>query len=54
MVEIIKSIIKKEKTFDFIDDLLADFLIRPGLKIGHWDLYWQHKRKKERKQIYGM
>lgn len=54
MVEIIKAIIKKEKTFDFIDNLLADFFIRPGFQIGHWDSYWQHKRKKERKQIYGM
>ena len=54
MVGIIKKIIKKEKTFDFIDDLLADFIIQPGLKIGHWDLYWKHKRKKERKQIYGI
>ena len=54
MVKIMEDIIKKEKIFDFIDNLLADFLIQPGLKIGHWDLYWQHKRKKERKQTYGM
>lgn len=54
MVKIMEEIIKKEKIFDFIDNLLADFLIQPGLKIGHWDLYWQHKRKKERKQTYGM
>ncbi|MEK7634213.1 MAG: Trp family transcriptional regulator [Patescibacteria group bacterium] len=54
MVKIMEEIIKKEKIFDFIDNLLADFLIQPGLKIGHWDLYWQHRRKKERKQTYGM
>lgn len=54
MIRILKSLVKKEKVFDFIDDLLADFLIQPGFKIGHWDLYWQHKKKKQRKETYGM
>lgn len=54
MVKIIKEIILKEKAFDFIDNLLADFFIKPGFQIGHWDLYWKHKRKKERKLTYGM
>ncbi|PIP62752.1 hypothetical protein CO083_02410 [Candidatus Roizmanbacteria bacterium CG_4_9_14_0_8_um_filter_34_12] len=53
LVKIIKLLAKKEKIFETIDNLLADFLIQPGIKMGHWKLYWEHKRKNERRETYG-
>lgn len=44
----------KEKTFNFIDDFFADLIIQPGLKLGHWDLYWKHKKKKYRRDNMGL
>jgi len=54
IVKLIKILAKKEKIFQTIDNLLADFFIQPGIKIGHWDLYWKHKRKKYREKTYGI
>jgi len=54
MIKIMKFLIKKEKIFDFMNELFASFFIQPGVKIGHWQLYWDHKRKKDRKELYGM
>ena len=54
IVKLIKILAKKEKIFQTIDNLLADFFIQPGIKIEHWDLYWKHKRKKYREKTYGI
>lgn len=52
IIKIIKSILRKEKIKKFLEDLFADILIQPGIKIGHWEAYWNHKRRqKEREMI---
>ena len=48
----IKSLLGKEKIKHFLDNLIADIFIQPGIKIGHWEEHWKHqKRKQERKMI---
>jgi len=52
LIKIIESMIKKEKIGHFLEDLFADLFIQPGVKIGHWQRYWDHKRRQnERKMI---
>lgn len=52
LIKIIQSITKKEKIGHFLEDLFADLFIQPGIKIGHWQSYWDHKkRQRERKMI---
>jgi len=52
LIKIIQSMTKKEKVGHFLKDLFADLFIQPGLKIGHWQMYWDHKRRQsERKMI---
>lgn len=50
----LKLIIKREKLFSFMNDLLADFLIQPGVKIGHWKLYHGDQKRREREKTYGI
>ncbi len=54
LVKLIRRMIAKEKVLDFLDDVFADIFIQQGIKIGHWDLYWQHKRKKDRRETTGL
>ncbi len=50
--KIIKSILKKEKISHFFEDLFANLLLQPGLRIGHMKQYIQHKiRQQEREMI---
>lgn len=52
IIQIIGSILGKETISHFFEDFFADLLIQPGIKIGHWKSYWQHKRRQqERKMI---
>ena len=52
LIKIIESFLKNEKIGHFFEDLFADIFIQPGLKIGHWQSYWDHKRRQnERKMI---
>lgn len=52
LIAIISELLSKEKISHFLEDLFADLFIRPGIKIGHWQMYWDHKRKQtERKMI---
>ncbi len=51
-IEIIKSLLGKEKVINLLEDTFTDIFIQPGIKIGHWDSYWRHKKKqKERKML---
>jgi Trp operon repressor len=54
LVNLIRRMITKEKVLDFLDDVFADIFIQPGIKIGHWDSYRQHKRKKIRREATGL
>ncbi len=52
LIAIIGGLLNKEKISHFFEDLFADIFIQPGLKIGHWQSYWDYKRRqKERKMI---
>lgn len=54
LIKVLKEKAIKEKILLNLDNLLADFIIQPGRKIGHWQLYWEHKKKKERLEKYGI
>ncbi len=53
IVTLLKSMITKEKALNFLEDTFADLLIQPGIKVGHWQSYWDHKRKKDRREQTG-
>ena len=51
-IEIIRKLISKGKLLGFIEDIFADLLIQPGIKIGHWALKREHEISKgERKML---
>ncbi|OGK13937.1 hypothetical protein A3C98_01500 [Candidatus Roizmanbacteria bacterium RIFCSPHIGHO2_02_FULL_37_15] len=51
IVKMIKTMLKKEKFFNFLEDVFADLSIQPGLKIGDWQRYWNHKRRQQERKI---
>jgi len=51
LIKIIESFLKNEKIGHFFEDLFADIFIQPGLKIGHWQSYWDHKRRQEERKM---
>ena len=51
LVGIIGELLNKESFNHFFEDLFADLLIHPGLKIGHWQMYWDHKRRKRERTM---
>lgn len=50
-IEIIKSLLAKEKVLNFLEDAFAGIFIQPGIKIGHWDSYWHHKKRQEERKM---
>lgn len=53
VANIINNMLKKEKVLNFLDDFFADIMISPGIYKGHWQSYWDHKRKQEDRKILG-
>lgn len=51
LIQIIKEMLGKEKVSHFLEDLFADIFIHPGIKIGHWQSYWDHKRRQEDRKM---
>ncbi|KKP61562.1 MAG: hypothetical protein US48_C0011G0005 [Candidatus Levybacteria bacterium GW2011_GWA2_37_36] len=52
LIGVIGELLNQEKISNFFEDLFADIFIKPGLKIGHWQMHWNHKRRqKERTMI---
>lgn len=52
LIGVIGELLNQEKISNFFEDLFADIFIKPGLKIGHWQMRWDHKRRQsERKMI---
>lgn len=52
LLVIIEELLGKESVNHFFEDLFADLFIHPGLRIGHWQSYWDHKkRQRDRKMI---
>lgn len=54
VVRVIKKMIKQEKILDFIDDMFTDLFIQPGIKMGHWRMYWENKKRKDIKEVTGL
>ncbi|MCR4277025.1 MAG: trp operon repressor [Candidatus Roizmanbacteria bacterium] len=53
VVNIINKMLKNEKVLNFLDDFFANFMIHPGVYIGHWKLYRDHQRKQESRKVLG-
>ncbi len=53
VVVIIRKMLTKEKVLGFIEDVFADLFIQPGLKIGHYKLQWEHKKRIEERKVLG-
>jgi len=53
LIELMKSMMKKEKVLNFLEDLVTDLFIQPGIKMGHHKLYWEHQRKKQMREQTG-
>lgn len=51
VANIISNMLKKEKVLNFLDDFFADIMIKPGIYKGHWQLYWDQKRKQENRKL---
>lgn len=51
LISLINTMLNKEKILNFMDDLLSDFFIQPGFKIGHYQSYLDHKRRQEERKI---
>lgn len=54
IIRLLKNKIFKEKVIYLLDKLLAELLIQPGIKKGHWQLYWQQKNKEYQNKTYGL
>ena len=53
VVNIINGMLKNEKVLNFLDDFFANFMIHPGVYIGHWQLYRDHQRRQEVRKTLG-
>ncbi len=51
LIAIITSVLRKEKISHFFEDLFADIFIQPGVKLGHWKSYWQHKQRQDERKM---
>ena len=51
LVNMIQSMLKKEKFFNFLEDIFAGLTIQPGIKIGDWQRHWDHKRHQQERKI---
>ncbi len=51
LISTIKQLLKKENISNFFDDLISDLFTQPGIKIGHWQRYWEHKKRQEERKM---
>ncbi|EKE14011.1 MAG: hypothetical protein ACD_12C00715G0001 [uncultured bacterium] len=51
LIGIIGALLNQEKISNFFEDLFADIFISPGLKIGHWQMHWDHKRRQREREM---
>jgi len=54
LVKVLKAKAIREEIFWKIDEILAEFVIQPGIKLGHWQLYWNQKQKEHQRKEYGI
>lgn len=53
LIGIIEDLLSEESINHFFEDLFADIFIQPGLKIGHWQMKWDHKRRQTERKMIG-
>lgn len=51
IIGVIGELLNQEKISHFFEDLFADIFIKPGLKIGHWQMHWDHKRRQRERSM---
>lgn len=51
LIGIIGELLNKEDISHFFEDLFEDIFIKPGLKIGHWQMHWDHKRRQTEREM---
>jgi len=51
LITTIKQLLKKENISNFFDDLFSDLFIQPGIKIGHWQQHWEHKKRQINREM---
>lgn len=51
LIQIIEDMLGRKKISNFLEDLFADIFIQPGIKVGHWQSYWDHKRRQEERKM---
>ncbi len=45
---------KQKEIISLLEDVFADIFIQPGIKRGHWELYWQDQKRRRRKETGGI
>lgn len=53
IAKIIKTIQADEGTINLLDDLIFNLFNQRGLKKGHWKEYWEHEKRKSKRNIMG-
>lgn len=51
--ETIMALLGKEKLVGFLDDILVSIFIQPGIKKGHYQSWWEYKKRKEKGKVLG-
>jgi len=51
LIGVIGELLNQEKISHFFEDLFADIFIKPGLKIGHWQMHWDHKKRQTEREM---
>lgn len=50
ITKVINRLKANRQIVDLFKDLFADLFIQPGLKRGHWDLYWNDQKRRGKKR----
>jgi Trp operon repressor len=52
--DIVTELLTKEAVINLLSDFFHDLTTQPGLKIGHWQKYWDHEREKIKRETSGI
>lgn len=51
ITKLINRMIVKEKVLGFLDDLFSEIFTQPGIYKGHYQRQWEHKLRKEKREL---
>lgn len=46
--------LKQEAIENLLEDIFFNLFVQPGIKIGHWNSYWQHQKRKAKRNTSGI